>query len=219
MDEAQLAALFQPFNRLGRERGGQEGTGIGLVVTRRLVEMMGGTLGVSSSPDVGSLFWVEFESAALPDLLPTTAPPRAAATSAPAVRATHLLLYVEDNPANLRLVQEIVRLRPELRLLPAPEARLGIELARAHHPDLILLDLNLPGMSGLEALKVLRADPETCAIPVLALTANAMPRDIERGLSAGFFRYLTKPIDIAAFNAAIDSTLAHVRALAEGGVR
>jgi CheY-like chemotaxis protein len=139
-------------------------------------------------------------------------PERARAAAAPPAgtnSAQHLVLYVEDNPANLRLVEELVRLRADLRLLSAPDARLGIELAHAHRPDLILMDLNLPGMSGLEALRVLRDDPATGTIPVIALTANAMPRDIERGLAAGFYRYLTKPIDIAMFNEAIDSTLGH----------
>jgi signal transduction histidine kinase/ActR/RegA family two-component response regulator len=209
LSNEQLDSLFQPFNRLGQENGVQEGTGIGLVVTRRLVELMGGTIGVSSSPGVGSVFSIELDAAAPVQL---TQPERSLAAAAPpasAKGAQHLVLYVEDNPANLRLVEEIVRLRADLRLLSAPEARLGIELAHAHRPELILMDLNLPGMSGLEALRVLRDDPATAAIPVIALTANAMPRDIERGLAAGFYRYLTKPIDIAMFNEAIDSTLGH----------
>jgi signal transduction histidine kinase/CheY-like chemotaxis protein len=209
LDHAQVEALFQPFNRLGQENGAEEGTGIGLVVTRRLVEVMGGTIGVSSSVGVGSVFWVE---------LITTEPQSSAlaarAAAAPAAvpplaeGASHLLLYVEDNPANLKLVEEIVRFRPDLRLLSAPDAALGIELAKAHLPAIVLMDLNLPGMSGTAALRELRADPATAAIPVIALTANAMPRDVERGLASGFFRYLTKPINIDEFTAAIDSTLA-----------
>ena len=115
---------------------------------------------------------------------------------------------VEDNPANLKLVQEIVRYQPELRLLSAPDGHLGIELAKAHLPDVILMDLNLPCVSGMDALKELNSDPRTSHIPVIALTANAMPRDIERGMASGFFRYLTKPINIVEFTEAIDSTLA-----------
>lgn len=209
----QVASLFQPFNRLGQEAGAQEGTGIGLVVTKRLVELMGGEIGVSSSPGVGSVFWIELASTAPlasavaergPDALPE--PPKAPSEGEP-----HLLLYVEDNPANLRLVEEIVRFRPDLRLLSAPDGHLGLSLARAHRPEIILMDLNLPGMSGIEVLRQLRSESETASIPVIALTANAMPRDIERGRAAGFNRYLTKPIDIGQFTEAIDATLAQLR--------
>lgn len=210
----QLDALFQPFNRLGQENGSEEGTGIGLVVTRRLVELMGGTIGVSSSVGVGSVFWIEL---ALTEPVRTALPSGAVLAlerrDAPHHGASHTLLYVEDNPANLRLVQEIVGFRTDLRLLSAHDAHLGIEMARAHNPDLILMDINLPGMSGSDALAELRRDPRTSRIPVLALTANAMPRDVEKGLHAGFYRYLTKPIHIDEFNAAIDSTLAMLDAL------
>jgi len=207
----QLDSLFQPFNRLGQEAGAQEGTGIGLVVTRRLVELMNGTIEVSSSPGVGSVFTIE---------LGTTSPQAAqagafdTAAKAPAADeqgAPHLLLYVEDNPANLKLVEEIVRFRPDLRLMAAGDGPLGLSLARAHHPEIILMDLNLPGMSGLEVLAQLQREPGMRDIPVIALTANAMPRDIERGIAAGFTRYLTKPIDIDKFNEAIDLTLAQLR--------
>jgi signal transduction histidine kinase/CheY-like chemotaxis protein len=208
----QVEALFQPFNRLGQENGTEEGTGIGLVVTRRLVEVMGGTIGVSSSVGVGSVFRIELQAteAQASPLAARPAPQLAQAPAPPAAGASHVLLYVEDNPANLKLVEEIVSFRPDLRLLSAPDGRLGIELARAHRPAIILMDLNLPGLSGFDALRELRDDPATAAIPVIALTANAMARDIERGLSSGFFRYLTKPIDIDEFASAIDSTLAWI---------
>jgi signal transduction histidine kinase/ActR/RegA family two-component response regulator len=208
----QMDGLFQPFNRLGQEAGAQEGTGIGLVVTRRLVELMNGTIEVSSSPGVGSVFTIELGTTAP---LGTSAGAVSAAEPAAAIEeggAPHLLLYVEDNPANLRLVEEIVRFRPDLRLLAAGDGPLGLSLARAHHPEIILMDLNLPGMSGLEVLAQLQREPELRAIPVIALSANAMQRDIERGIAAGFFRYLTKPIDIDKFNEVIDLTLAHLRA-------
>lgn len=208
----QLEALFQPFNRLGQENGSEEGTGIGLVVTRRLVELMGGSIGVTSSVGVGTVFWIELElTKPVPSALPS-------GTVLPMERKetphdiNHTLLYVEDNPANLKLVQEIIAFRPDLRLLSAPDAHLGIEMAKAHRPDLILMDINLPGMSGTDALGELRRDPRTNHIPVLALTANAMPRDVEKGISAGFFRYLTKPINIDEFNEAVDSTLALIDA-------
>ncbi|WBS02432.1 ATP-binding protein [Pseudoduganella sp. SL102] len=203
----QVRMLFQPFNRLGQEAGVEEGSGIGLVVTKRLVELMGGTIGVTSSPGVGSMFWVELKTT---EPVPVPATPVAAAPppgmAAPA-RDSVTLLYVEDNPANLKLVQEIIRFRPELRLLSAPDGQLGLELARAHLPDMILLDINLPGMDGFEVLRLLRSDPRTAGIPAIALTANAMPRDVERGIAAGFFRYLIKPINIDEFTEAINSTL------------
>ncbi len=211
----QLDALFQPFNRLGQENGAEEGTGIGLVVTKRLVELMGGAIGVSSSVGVGTVFWIELDltepvKSALPG---GTVLPIGRRESIAAPSGAHTLLYVEDNPANLKLVTEIVAFRADLHLYAAPDAHIGIEMAKAHQPHLILMDLNLPGMSGLDALGELRRDPRTSHIPVLALTANAMPRDIERGLDSGFYRYLTKPINIEEFNEAIDSTLAMVDAL------
>jgi CheY-like chemotaxis protein len=211
----QLDALFQPFNRLGQENGPQEGTGIGLVLTRRMVELMGGTIGVSSSPGVGSVFWIELQATRpLASTVPAPALPIEPLAGRAVSTAQHLLLYVEDNPANLKLVEEIVRFRPDLRLLAAADGHLGLSLARTHLPDMILMDLNLPGLGGMDVLRELRRDPRTAGIPVIALTANAMPRDIERGLAAGFFRYLTKPIDVERFNDAIDSTLAHIRGLA-----
>ena len=210
----QVAGLFQPFNRLGQEGGTQEGTGIGLVVTRRLVELMGGEIGVTSSPGVGSVFWIELDVASVAGTAPAApaARPRAAqaaddAADAGAPARQHTVLYVEDNPANLRLVQEIVRFRPDLRLVSAPDGHFGLSLARSQRPDVILMDLNLPGLSGLEVLAQLRREPETARIPAIAVSANAMPADIERALAAGFARYLTKPIDIGQFNEAIDAML------------
>jgi signal transduction histidine kinase/ActR/RegA family two-component response regulator len=210
MSSDQVAALFQPFNRLGQEGGPQEGTGIGLVVTRRLVELMKGQIGVTSSPGVGSVFWIELDTAApVPAPAPLSEDPAAAQEAAPARAAAepHLVLYIEDNPANLRLVQEIVRFRSDLRLLSAPDGHFGLSLARGQRPEIILMDLNLPGMTGFEVLAELRRDPATSHIPVIALSANAMPREIERGMAAGFTRYLTKPIDIDKFNEAIDGVL------------
>ena len=204
----QLGQLFQPFNRLGQESGTEQGTGIGLVMTKRLVELMGGQLGAESTPGVGSVFWVELDLAAAP-LLPVTdlGPTTAALKLAPDGKPQRTLLYVEDNPANLELVEQLIARRPDLRLLSAPDARLGIEFARACLPEVILMDINLPGLGGLEAMKILRADPVTAHIPVIALSANAVPRDIERGLEAGFFGYITKPIVVGRFMDALDEAL------------
>jgi CheY-like chemotaxis protein len=117
------------------------------------------------------------------------------------------VLYIEDNPANLKLVEQLIARRPELKLLSARDGALGIEIARAYHPDVILMDINLPGISGSEALKILRQDRVTASIPVVAVSANAMPSDIEKGLLTGFFRYLTKPIKFDEFMSTLDEAL------------
>ncbi len=204
-----LAQLFQPFNRLGQEASAEEGTGIGLVVTKRLVELMGGAIGVASTVGEGSVFWIDLVVAPAPQLAVNEAEHTAAGQ--PQARngaALRTLLYVEDNSANLQLVEQIIaRRRPDLRLLTAVNATLGIELALAALPEVILMDINLPGMSGTEAMKILHNDPATAHIPVLALSANAIPHDIERGLQAGFFRYLTKPIKVNEFMDALDVAL------------
>jgi len=203
-----LAQLFQPFNRLGQEAGGVAGTGIGLVVTKRLAELMEGVLGVESTVGVGSVFWCELISAAAPQLGIQSG--EAAASARPhlpdgAPRRT--LLYVEDNPANMKLVEQLIARCPDMELLTAANGTLGIEVARANQPQVILMDINLPGISGVEALRILREDPATAHIPVIALSANAMPRDIAMGLESGFFRYLTKPIKVKEFMDTLDEAL------------
>jgi PAS domain S-box-containing protein len=203
-----LTQLFQPFNRLGQEAGGVAGTGIGLVVTKRLAELMGGVLGVESTAGAGSVFWCELISCAAPQLVVDSG--EAATFDGPPVPAgarPRTVLYVEDNLANMKLVEQLIARRPDMRLLTAVNGTLGIEAARTAQPTVILMDINLPGISGVEALKVLRADPSTAHIPVVALSANAMPRDIEKGLQAGFFRYLTKPIKINEFMHTLDAAL------------
>src|SRR5450759_3707569 len=202
-----LVQLFQPFNRLGQETGTEEGTGIGLVVTKQLVELMGGTIGVTSTVGVGSEFWIELVRAATPQLAAGNAMPAELAPQAQGDAALRTLLYVEDNPANLMLVEQIIEGHPHIRMLGARDGNLGIALARAHLPDVILMDINLPGISGIEALKILREDPATAHIPVVALSANAMLRDIEKALEAGFFRYLTKPIKVNELMKALDDAL------------
>jgi PAS domain S-box-containing protein len=208
-----LAQLFQPFNRLGQERGAEQGTGIGLVMSKRLTELMGGVLGVESTVGEGSVFWCELGAAAAPSVEAMIAKPAPIASAEVQHDASlSTLLYVEDNPANLKLVEQLIARRPTIRLLTAVDGNIGIQVARANQPDVILMDINLPGISGIEALKILRDDPTTAHIPVVALSANAMPRDIERGIEAGFFSYLTKPIKVQEFMEALDAALASGRA-------
>ncbi len=197
--------LFQPFNRLGQETSSEEGTGIGLVVCKRLVELMGGTIGAESQTGQGSVFWIDLNLTSAPkeSLLsddPSLAPPATIQPGAP----VFTLLYVEDNPANLMLVELLLARRTDIRLLSARDGQRGVEIARLEHPDVVLMDINLPGISGLQALKMLADDPLTASIPVVALSANAVPRDIQRGLDAGFFRYLTKPIKVNEFMNTLD---------------
>jgi CheY-like chemotaxis protein len=205
----EVAQLFQPFNRLGQEAGSEEGTGIGLVVSKRLVELMGGAIGVESTVGVGSVFWIDLsltnapQHALLEAELLTQIQPQVQADTSP-----RTLLYVEDNPASLELVEQLLSRRANLRLLSAADGNLGIEYARTFHPDVILMDINLPGVGGLDAMRILRADPATAHIPIIAISANAVPRDIEKALAAGFFRYLTKPIKVNEFMAALDLALA-----------
>lgn len=203
-----LMLLFQPFNRLGKEGGAEEGTGIGLVMSKRLVELMGGVIGVDSRVGVGSVFWFELNLTAAPNLSAGGKPALAAERIIPEhVSSLRTVLYVEDNPANLKLVGQLVARRSEMRLLTAVDGNIGIELARSYLPEVILMDINLPGISGLQALRVLRENPATAHIPVIAISANAMPSDIRKGLEAGFIRYLTKPIKVNEFMEALDMTL------------
>jgi CheY-like chemotaxis protein len=203
-----LQHLYQPFNRLGQEAGFEQGTGIGLVVTKRIVEAMKGTIGVESKVDVGTTFWVDLTEAEAPQIDFGIGNAR----SAPCVHANdsvpiRTVLYVEDNPANLKLVEMLVARRADLKLLTAGTGALGVDLARAHQPDVILMDINLPGISGIKALAMLRQETATARIPVIALSANASPRDIERGLTAGFMKYLTKPIKVDELMATLDLIL------------
>ncbi|MDP3036093.1 MAG: response regulator, partial [Rhodocyclaceae bacterium] len=195
-----IGDLFQPFNRLGAEAGEIEGTGIGLTNTRRLVDMMGGAMGVDSTLGVGSTFWLELAvgQTAKVGAGETAAAAESINTSGSRQREAQVLA-IDDNPANLKLIAQVMGLREHVHLLTAHTPELGIELALAHRPDLILLDINMPGMDGYQVLKVFQASAELCHIPVVAITANAMPRDIERGKAAGFTDYLTKPLDILLF--------------------
>ena len=207
----QLTQLFQPFNRLGQEASLEEGTGIGLVVCKRLVELMGGVIGVESTVGKGSMFRFELNLTEEQHVIAAepafVAPARIAAGA-----KLRTVLYVEDNPANLMLVEDLIARRPDIRLLSAMDGISGVTIARAALPDVVLMDINLPGISGIRALKILAEDPTTAHIPVVALSANAIPRDIEKGLEAGFFRYLTKPIKVNEFMETLDVALEAAKA-------
>ncbi|NOR51271.1 MAG: PAS domain S-box protein [Gammaproteobacteria bacterium] len=204
-----LEELFLPFNRLDAEGGNIEGTGIGLTITRRIIELMGGSVDLESEVGVGSRFWIELPLESLPELasddqqsLVDSATPEESSAV-----AENLVLYIEDNPANLKLVAQLLGRRKHIKLLTAHTPELGIELAQSHRPKLILLDINMPDMDGYQVLEVFKDDAQLKNIPTVAITANAMPRDIKRGMEAGFTDYLTKPLDVPQFLAVIDSHL------------
>jgi len=207
------AQLFEPFQRLGAEHTEVEGAGIGLALSKKLVEAMGGEIGYATKPGEGSTFWVDLPV----EIGAAAAAPEPRADPVLARAGGYSVLYVEDNPTNLRLMEHLLRDLPGVALFSAPGGQLGIDLAVAHRPDIIVLDLNLPGMSGYDVLKHLKALPETRDTPVIALTAAAMPADIKRGVAAGFFRYLTKPLDVDVFLAAVDAALASTRTQRSAG--
>lgn len=204
--EARLRQLFIPFERLGAEQSSVEGTGLGLALSKRLAEVMRGSMGVESSPGKGSTFWIELALSEAPTAreVATLLGMQMAPVAGP---GQHTILYIEDNTSNVQLVERIVALRPDLRLFVAMQARLGIDLAFEHRPDLILLDLNLPDMSGLEVLLLLQNDPRTSAIPVTVISADATRGQVSRLLAAGAAAYLTKPLEVPQFLAMLDKIL------------
>ena len=202
----QRAQIFQAFNHAGSEPGGVIKTG--LITAKRLIEMMDGSIGVESTVGTGSVFWFELNASADPHIFSETG---SATTLAKPHRlrgaGIHTILYVEDNPASMQLIKQLISRQPDIRLLTAENGNGGIEMARASRPDVILMDINLPDMSGFKALEVLRSDPATAHIPVIALSANNMPINIDSGLQAGFFRYITKPIKLNELMHALDLAL------------
>ena len=205
----QLRSLFQPFNRLGLDKTAIEGSGIGLVLTKRLVELMGGTMGVHSTPGVGSTFWIDLRSAepakaALVQATPRLPTPTELIGGDPQVAT---ILCVDDNRANLALLTEALSLRNDCLVLTATDGQAGVDMARSHSPDVILMDNNMPIMSGREAMRILQEDPATAGIPIIAVSAAAMPNMVSSGLAQGYFRYLVKPYDLVDLTDAIDAAI------------
>lgn len=210
--------LFMPFERMGYEASNIEGTGIGLNITKDLVESMNGLIGLKSRVGIGSTFWVEFpvaDEASLKVEAETEAAAIVSQTEAlpPSLadEGTHSIIYVEDNPANIELMKELISMMGNLHLRTAKDAELGIAMAQGDQPDLILMDIHLPGMSGIEALRVLKKNGETAHIPVLAISADAMPESIDKAMAEGFEGYLTKPFNLTEIVEAISSTLKRVK--------
>ncbi|MEX2556501.1 MAG: PAS domain S-box protein [Actinomycetota bacterium] len=200
----QMGKLFVPFERLGMDQSEVEGTGIGLALSKRLVDLMGGEIGAESTVGVGSTFWVEFDLAE--DAVGAESDVGGAAHAVEALRE-RVVLYIEDNLSNMRLVERIIARRPHVRLLAAMQGGLGADLAREHRPDLVLLDVHLPDTRGEEVLAHLRQDPATAEIPVVVISAEATAPKIERFLAAGARAYLTKPLDVARFLEVLDEVL------------
>jgi CheY-like chemotaxis protein/two-component sensor histidine kinase len=190
--------IFQPFHRAGQEAGPIQGTGIGLAITKQLAELMDGRVGFTSSPGAGSTFWIDLPvHVAAEESLAKTADLPTPALSSLAAGERRTIVYIEDNPSNITFMHELIGEFENVDLLTVPTAEVGIELVRARNPDVVLMDINLPGMSGYEATRKLAEWPETKHIPVIALTAAAMTSDRKRLADAGFYRYLTKPVRVA----------------------
>jgi CheY-like chemotaxis protein len=207
--------LFAPFDRLDAESRGIEGTGLGLALSKGLMEAIGGALGVESTPGAGSTFWLELPIVSAVPASPETARNDVALETTVGDVSSATLLYIEDNIGNVRLIERLLKHRPNVRLLSSLQGSLGVELAQQHRPDLILLDVHLPDLPGIEVLEKLRHDERTSSIPVIMLSADASQEQIKRFNDAGAMDYLTKPLDLEYFLTLLDSHLreiAHARA-------
>lgn len=208
LSKAQQERLFQPFERVGAEALEVEGAGVGLVISKKLMDMMGGSVGVESKKGVGSTFWLEIASHFKSYNIPAGFTETVENSSKVDARDRSMsILYIEDSQANLQLVREILEDYSQYHLIEAYEPKMGLELAQAHQPDLILLDINLPGMDGYQVLKLLRENCLTADIPVYAISANAMPIDRKRGIEAGFDEYISKPLNVNDFLKSIEKKL------------
>jgi CheY-like chemotaxis protein len=199
--------VFEPFQRAGQETGPIEGTGIGLTITKRLAEMMKGRVGFKSAVDRGSEFWVEIpvhQRMAAEPIQPILGSVISTLATGAAV---HKVVYVEDNPSNIAFMREVIEELQSIELVTAPSAEIGLELIRAHLPNVVIMDINLPGMSGFEAMQRLREWPETREIPVIGLSAAALLKDTTRAKQAGFYRYLTKPVKVAELTQVLEELL------------
>ena len=189
--------IFEPFQRAGQEAGPIEGTGIGLTISKRLAELMGAQIGFRSEVGAGSEFWIDLAIYRAQPVAAAMRPaPGALASRLGALAQRRTVVYVEDNPSNIAFMLDLFEEWPEVELLTAVNAELGLELIRSRQPQAVIMDINLPGMSGVEAVKRLRAWPETREIPVIGLSAAALVGDTLRAKDAGFVRYLTKPVKI-----------------------
>ena len=200
--------IFQPFHRLGAEKSNIQGTGIGLVICKRLIEGMGGAMDFDSTPGIGSRFWFELPHALSDCEIAMESSLKATEEVADEkCLSGKRVLYIEDSPVNIAIMRHVLRLHPDIELLTAENAELGLAIIHAAQPDLVLMDINLPGMSGLEALHTLKSNSATAYIPVIAVSAAAMPSDVEAGLKAGFIAYLTKPFNVPKLIELIRKTL------------
>jgi CheY-like chemotaxis protein len=203
--ETKRARIFEPFHRAGQEAGPIEGTGIGLAISKRLAELMRGHVGFESESGRGSTFWVELpvdETATVRSIEPPTSPVQTDRKT-----GQRKIIYVEDNPSNIAFMRDLIDDMPDLELITAPTAEIGVDLIRAHRPALVIMDINLPGMDGFDALRQLKMSQDTRDIPVIALSAAALPKDTTRAREAGFERYLTKPIKLDELTRVFDELL------------
>ncbi len=200
--------IFEPFQRAGQEAGAIEGTGIGLTISKRLAELMRASVGFTSEVGRGSEFWIDLvvhDAETSEPISAIASQPSASPLSTGSVR--HLIVYVEDTPSNIAFMRELMEELETVELMTAPTAEIGLELIRAHRPKVVIMDVNLPGMSGLEAVKRLREWPETRDIPVIGLSAAALVKDTSRAKDAGFYRYLTKPVKVAELTSTLEELL------------